>query len=58
MPQPVAERAVQVRAIVERVHLVDDARPRRRSALASMASSRATGSPLAIGTMMSAPGPM
>ena len=58
VPQPVAEGAVQVRAIVEHVHLVDDALPASRSALASMASSTETGSPLAIGTIMSASGPM
>ena len=55
MAQPVAERAVEVRPFVQRVHLVD-AHPDEASAAASMASSTVTGSPLASGTTTLAPG--
>ena len=57
MTEPVAERPVQVRAIVQGVHLVD---PDTASDLphASIASSSVTGSPFASGTMMSEPSAM
>ena len=56
MTEAVAERAVEVRTVVQRVHLVH-ADGLEIGGRGLDASSSVTGSPLASGTMRSAPGP-
>ena len=58
MAQAVAEGAVQVGPVAQRVHLVDAHAVEVPAAAASIASSSGPGSPLASGTMISVPGPM